>query len=380
MTPAPAGSDALAAPTFDESPFADDWSLRVIVRREGGGPAIASEQVTEADLAEARAEVWFNGFLRKGEAQTPYERLTMRLAPVMTEDRCLGFVLEARDEGRAGQAPGRFRQAFGVTALAPFAQRAADALVKQEVLKAGDLYQYGIEPLRQAPPRPARALGWVKVTFQAKPLRYEVRALEPLLAEARVVGDLDEAAFPVVFSESALGRAERFARKGADRRPPVETGALLVGTLFACPASGEMYLGIHEAIEVFDATQQEFALIYTSRTWSRVQAMLRRFDAACVPRRLVGQAHGHNFVLDGAPCAACATAKECPRTTVFVSAADRAFMRAVFARQPWAVCWIAGTNARGENVAALYTARGGVLRQRGYHVVADERLSTITTS
>ena len=44
-------------------------------------------------------------------------------------------------------------------------------------------------------------------------------------------------------------------------------------------------------------------------------------------------------------------------------------MRAVFAKQPWALCWIAGSNARGDQVETLFTLRGGVLRERGYHVL-----------
>jgi hypothetical protein len=54
---------------------------------------------------------------------------------------------------------------------------------------------------------------------------------------------------------------------------------------------------------------------------------------------------------------------------VFVSAADRTFMRTVFAGQPFALCWIAGTNARSEEVSSLFTLRAGVLQARGYHVV-----------
>ena len=65
----------------------------------------------------------------------------------------------------------------------------------------------------------------------------------------------------------------------------------------------------------------------------------------------------------------CATAKTCGRTTVFVSTADRTFMRTVFAGLPFALCWIAGGNARGEAVASLFTLRAGVLQARGYHVI-----------
>ena len=175
----------------------------------------------------------------------------------------------------------------------------------------------------------------------------------------------------MVFTEAAHEKSRKIARRGADDNPPVETGSLLIGELCACPDSGEFFVTVDDAIEVVDAEQKEFSLIPSSRSWTRVQAVLDRLtdtDAGGT-RRLVGQSHGHNFALEGDPCALCATAKECGRTTVFVSTADRTFMRTVFAGQPFALCWIAGSNARGDEVASLFTLRAGVLQARGYHVV-----------
>ena len=174
----------------------------------------------------------------------------------------------------------------------------------------------------------------------------------------------------MVFSEQAHDKTLHYARKGAASNPAVETGALLRGRLCACPDTGEMFVTVDDAIEVSDATQSEFALIYTTRTWNQVESLQQRFDTAGGVRFL-GQSHGHNFGLEGEPCALCATVRECSRTTVFVSAADRAFMRAVFAGQPFALCWIAGTNARREEVAKLFTLRAGALQPRGYHVIDD---------
>jgi hypothetical protein len=357
-----------AATVFDESSFADDWSLRVVLRRDSDDTPIGEELLSEADLAEARAELWLDGFLRRGAPETPYETIATRLAPVLVEDRCVGFVMEATASDK------RFRRAFGVHALAPTAQRAADRLVEQKVLERGDLFRFSVRPQRGAANPPGPEAIPMTVTARPTPLAYQTRPLAPLLADARRVGTVDEQAFTVLFGATAHEKADRFARKGAQLNPAVETGAVLVGTLGACPESGELYVCVHDALEVFDAAQREFALIYTSQTWSRVQTLLQSQQTQGRSRQMVGQAHGHNFRLEGEPCAACATAPECGRTTVFVSAADRAFMRTVFCRQPWAICWIAGTTLRGDNVARLYTTRGGVLRERGYHVVADEAL------
>ena len=142
-----------------------------------------------------------------------------------------------------------------------------------------------------------------------------------------------------------------------------------------------MFVTVDDAVEVFDATQREFALISTSATWNQVEAILRSYRAG--PGRdlvrLVGQSHGHNFGVEGEPCSLCAETEVCGKTNVFVSTEDRRFMRSVFAAQPWALCWIAGTNARGDNVFKLFTLSRGALLERGYHVVDERHLKDMDT-
>jgi hypothetical protein len=239
-------------------------------------------------------------------------------------------------------------------------------------LAEDDTYVYELHArpgptIPQQVPEPAG----MKITTRKVPLRFATRPLEPLLAKARPVGEILDDVLPVVFTEAAHEKSRLFARRGASNTPAVETGSILLGELCFCPDSPEMFVTVDDAIEVVDAEQQEFSLIPSSRSWTRVQAVLDRLTStdAGSTRRLVGQSHGHNFGLPGEPCALCATAEHCSKTTVFVSAADRTFMRTVFAGQPFALCWIAGTNARSEEVSSLYTLRAGVLQARGYHVV-----------
>ena len=361
--------DVLAA---SPDAFGDEWSLTIVLRKGAGAPTLLEEPVTDADLAEARSEAWLNGFLRQGHPDLPLEAVTTRVAPLFTDDRCIGFALRAEGSVTPAADGTPSVYTFGVSCLASVAQRASARLVADGRLTENDTYIYELHARTgMTPPERTPQHAGIKITTRTTPLRFATRQLEPLLAAARQVGEISDDVLPVVFTEAAHEKSRLFARRGAGHRPAVETGSILLGELCTCPDSGELLVTVDDAIEVVDAEQQEFSLIPSSRSWARVQAVLDRVTGTDTAgtRRLVGQSHGHNFGLEGEPCALCATAKQCGRTTVFVSAADRTFMRTVFAGQPFALCWIAGTNARGEEVSSLFTLRAGVLQARGYHVV-----------
>ena len=116
-----------------------------------------------------------------------------------------------------------------------------------------------------------------------------------------------------------------------------------------------------------------FSLSYSGKSWARIQAVLRARQAQPATRaqRIVGQSHGHNFLPnDGAPpCELCYKQELCARTSVFVSGDDRQWCRAVFHRQPWALCHIFGLNARHDQVDSLYGLSGGRLEERGFFVI-----------
>lgn len=368
----------LEGPGADLDAFQEDWTLTLVLRASADGPPLAQHRVVEADLAEARSEAWLNGFLRRGQPDLPLEAVTTRLVPIVKEDQCLGFLLRAESPGADASV-----HTFGVSSLGPLAHQVSKRLVAEGLLREGDTYVFELRPQRGASivagtsaaagGHDSSAHRAMQITTRTAALRYSQRPLTPLRHTARVVGEIDDSVLPVFFTESAHEKSRNFARQGADDNPPVETGSLLIGELGVCPDSGEMSVTVLDAIEVADAEQREFSLIPSSRTWTRVQAVLGRLTGADPGRttRLVGQSHGHNFALDGEPCALCATARECGRTTVFVSAADRCFMRTVFAGQPFALCWIAGSNARGEEVATLFTLCAGALKPRGYYIIED---------
>ena len=113
-----------------------------------------------------------------------------------------------------------------------------------------------------------------------------------------------------MYTQDAFTRAEQFSRRGASDVPPTESGAVILGSLCACPDSGEFFVVATDVIELVDAEQTLASLTYSSRTWSRIQAVVkaRQANPATRAERIVGQCHGHNFLpnFDGHECEVCA--------------------------------------------------------------------------
>ncbi len=347
------------------------WALELSLRRRQDGPEIAREPVGKSDLAEFESQTWFDAALRGGEAAWTPEDVPLRLEPVFRSGStasCDAFALVAKlPDGRS------VRRVFDLESLTDVAVRAIFRLREAGALGKDERVFYRIRARFE---RPTAERFEVDLTVSAprrRPLVLHPLPLAALERGRRSVGSGPEGAYPVFYTEESLARAERYARRGAERTAPVETGAVLLGPLCRCPETREVFAVACDVIEVAAAEETAFTLAYSGESWGRIQAVLRSMQAD--PRRrawrLLGQAHGHNFLPAGGapPCEACASLPVCGRSTVFVSESDRAWMRAVFARQPWQLCHIFGLNARKENVSGLFGVHGGRLVERGYHVV-----------
>ena len=369
------------------------WDLWVSVRLNKDGPEVTWEPVTEEDLADARCEAWLTGCLRKGYLHIPLEEMPARLVPLPTTDSlsCAGFAIEVTHPG--GES---IRQVFSLKSLQHVASRAAQRLVAEGTLKPNGIYFFKL----LAEPRPsgrtatvtsaitsARTSSQTSETTSAthattpfamvarpQPLMALELPLDTVLRLAKPVGEKERDSFPVFYTEKAFTQAEHYSRLGASSHPPVETGAVLVGSLCSCPETGELFTVVGDALEARDAEQKEFSLFYSSQSWARIQAIMRGRQTQPPTRshRILGQAHGHNFLPSNQPpCETCEKVNDCRRTSVFVSADDHLWSRAVFHRQPWHLCHIFGLTARGEPVHSLFGLSGGSLVERGFNVIPD---------
>jgi hypothetical protein len=345
----------------------------VVLRKIFSGPELARENVVSGDLNAILEQLWLDKWLRCGRLDVPIESLSFRIIPECengTGKCCTRFLFQAIDgQGRVAECK------LELEVFQDVAGRAARRLVATKLLQTGDTYFYEVH----ANERPAPAIAdtdqgsLFKVTIKNQPLKHLSMKVGVLLERSSPVGPVVEGVMPVFYTADALRQSEHFARKGAANNPPTETGAVLAGWPCSCPESGEFYVVISDALEVWDAERSEFSLTYSSKTWNSIQTVIkaRQLRGGNSAYRILGQSHGHNFTPagDGVNCTNCRETTECKRTSVFASLDDRIWSRAVFDRQPWHVCQIFGMNARGENVSALYSVRDNRFVPRGFHLI-----------
>lgn len=365
--------NATAAHNFH--PRANGAALAVVLRGLEDGAMVGREAVSAADLSDVFSEAWRDVCLRKGHPHVPLVDVTMQVVPTLkagSDRRCSGFDLEVSVPGGP-----RLRRTFTPRSLSHVSTRAAQRLIASGVLSDGQPYTFEIvteqPPAAGAPPASTAEIPF-QTSLKSAPLTWLSVPLRDLLKQAAAVDVLDDEVFMVFYTAHALALAEKFSRKGADAVPPVETGGMLIGALCSCPQTGEFFVVVTDVLEVLDAEQTEFSLAYTSKSWTRLQTILRARRAAHPGRceRLVGQCHGHNFVPnDGKICEACRQRPACSLTNLYTSVEDQTWSRAVFARQPWQLCHIFGLAARGDLVNALFSLADGRLQSRGFFKLPD---------
>jgi hypothetical protein len=347
------------------------YSVRI--RRERGGPELGRHVVSDSELSGLRSEAWFANYLRKGRTDVAHDQVPVCITPIIPEGfapRCSGVAVEMKNP--VGETT---RRGVPLDAFADFASRLAARLRAEGVLAPDETIAYELIAEEDTRPPDRVDESGLIITARNPPLEVVRAPLRPILERARPVGEPDAVFCPVIYTLEAHERAERFARLGAKENPPVETGAVLVGYLGSCPETGELYVVVTDALEVTDAECGELSLSYTGKTWARVQAIVRgmRSRPETPAHRIVGQAHGHNFLPAGGapPCEACHAQAVCSRSTAIASQADRDWTRAVFCKQPWSLCHIFGWNARAEPVHALYGLRDNRLVPRPFHILPD---------
>jgi len=354
-----------------------NWRFIVAVRLKSDGPIVDREPVRPTDFADADSELWLTSHLQLGHLDTPPDALTIRRSPIFRNNGSTGGVCDGFWLRTVGPAGRDAELDFSIHALDRVAARVSKRLQARGRLKAGESYYYSVlaEPDGASPAEPADADARLCIRVTRAPLNWLSTPLAPLHRRARAMGPVRDCHFSVFYTAEALKRAERFSRRGAGSRPPIETGAALVGPICRCPVSGRIFQVICDALELSGVEEREYSLTWSGATWQRVQAdldSLRRQPGAECWRQL-GQVHGHNFLpadLDTAGKALAAGGPGWPGSdSAFVSLDDRDWHSAVFSGQPWAICHIFGHLANGARVDRLYGLEDARLLERGYYLI-----------
>jgi hypothetical protein len=371
-------------------PATRPWELSLEILPAAKGPVLATEPASRSDLADCVGELWMESYLRRGRPDVPRDEMTVRLRPATKKGAaaardpsggmlCDGFILETED------ASGKLRRSvFVPESLKLPALRAASRLIGSGALERGQTFHFRlrVDPAPEAkPPAPPSRPGVTGV--DASPaLVYRSVPLAPFVEAAEVVDGGGDRLHPVIYLRSALEGAERASRKGIREQPPVETGALLIGSLASCPETGEFFCLVEDALEALDAEGTSTSLTFSSRTWSRIHNILKARAAQPQTRthRIIGQAHGHNFKpCTPAACEKCPDAGACAHlsSSAFFSIDDVRWMRSVFPGEPWAFGHVFGLSAAEKPTEALYSGFAGWMIRRGYHVIDDDRAHAI---
>lgn len=342
--------------------------LQVRVSAHADGPPLDAEPLQAADFLDVASEAWREGCLRKGFPRVPLAELPIRLEPIPTDDapaRCAGLKAQMElPDGTTTQC------LFTFGAVRSVADRIAQRLLRSGGLTAGQHYYY--EVVRDDCRLPAPETPGSAATFQLRtaPLAILTAPLRFLLERSTPVALLEPEDFPVFYTCEAFRAAESCARRG--ELASLETGGALFGSLATCPESGEFFVLVRDTVEVRDAEEKPFSLGYSGSTWEHLQKIQRARQAAfpADADRLLGQAHGHPFrPNDGKICAECERRPTCLVTSAWASADDQSWHKAVFARQPWALCHIFGLSARAERVHQLFGLKDGRLQPRGFYLL-----------
>ncbi len=352
-------------------------AMSVEVKKSKEGRTLARVPVGNAELGEYVSEVWHQAFLRAGCPDVSLDQVVVQMTPLFvagTRGPLRGFAVATEDP--AGKP---FRAEFTLHAVEHLAGQAAQQLVATGELQAGEQYRYELvlddSPTDETAASPSADGSATTVTVCSSRLNYLSVRLPALMERSTVIGLADDTWPPVFYTEETFAKAEKFARRGGNRQPPVETGAMLVGLPCSCPQTGEFFIVVTDAWEATNAVSQKFSLEYSSTTWTRLQAILKARQAQPSTRalRFVGQAHGHSFLPQGGapPCVVCSqlAPENCGRHTCFVSVDDNVWSRAVFTRQPFQLCHIFGLTARGAPVHRLFGRRNGQLLERGLRII-----------
>lgn len=366
--------------------------LEIQLRIDPTGPVIVREPVVAADFQHILEEAWLEGFLRKGamtECPDDPEAELLIVADKNSPERCLGYTVEMSNA--AGVTA---QTVFSFHSLVDAAQRAASRVPPSPTQGSSPAFHFDLhlDPGPIPPDGPSAPLSdspSLKASITRSPLQYLSVPLAPLLARAEPSTSFPELPvqrdpFPVFYTREVLRQAEEFSRKGAVANARFESGAVLAGCLCSCPDSGEFFVIALAAFEVKDADQTLVSLSYSGESWTRIQTVIRARQKAQPFFRMIGQAHGHNFVPnDGTVCAGCHSRPFCNVTNLFASPEDQSWSRAVFSRQPWHLCQIFGLTARCDLIDGLFTLRDGRLSHRPYHVLPDfnpDPYQTLTAS
>lgn len=255
------------------------------------------------------------------------------------------------------RVPNSFFKSLAGDASAPLVQKGA--------LQAGELFNY----LVTAFPSPPQANGVAqrRERFQIEevptPLPVRVSLLGDFYALAVAAGEQNEEDIPVFLPRRVLAEADQMTRDSG----AVETASVLIGHMHRDQAGGELFLEVTAQIPARNTEATATKVSFGPETWNAVRSALALRSGN---EQWVGWFHSH-------PASSWCNSKctpearvKCPLQRSFFSADDCDVHRTVFAKAFHIALLVTNTDAGLQH--ALFSWRGGVIVQRGFHILGNE--------
>lgn len=277
------------------------------------------------------------------------------IEPVWDPDRGAPYVDEfvlALHDG--SEAP--FRHMIPRAFVSGAVQRAASTLVTEGKLEDGEVFKYEVCGYPTSESRPSEEA--VQFEPVPQPLTLVTRSLAALRDISDVVGEEDDAAFPVFVVESVMEDAKDLARRYDDR----EGGGILVGNLYRDEGSPEIFALVNALIEARHTVSEERRLTFTPDTWAAARAAV---DLRQDGEVILGWLHNHPYF-----CAKCSeeARRRCPYRKPFFSADDTALHGACFP-SGFQMALLVSNLGPGGLQCDMFGWNRGVVERRGFRSI-----------
>jgi hypothetical protein len=304
-------------------------------------------------------------YQRKGELSLDGSRNASVLPlwdSALGEPYCRGYCVQLVPTGKEP-----FSYDFSKRHFHDFARAVASLYIGQQKLREGERFAYEVVA-HQAPPEAAYG-GAFQVTELSTLTPVQEGSLEEFLARSKPEGESVPVDIPVFVTSEVLDQARWQTR----RQEGIETGGILIGSLWRDKHTREMFAEVTAQIPAEHTSGTKVKLTFTPQTWVAADAARKLRGRGEV---YLGYWHSHPVRewCKGKNCTLEAQ-RVCPFAKDFFSPEDQAVMRAAFPRA-WCVGLVANDTAFTDLTFSMFGNREGTMQPRGFHTLREANNGT----
>jgi hypothetical protein len=246
------------------------------------------------------------------------------------------------------------------------ARDASAPLVQKGSLREGEHFEFLVTAFPSPPS--ARGVAQQRARFEIEevptPLPLKSSILEDFNARSIAVGDRNETEIPVFIPQYVLAEADQMTRDAAG----VETASVLIGHMHRDMRGGDLFLEVTAQIPARNSQATATKVSFGPETWNAVQAALALRGEN---EQWVGWFHSHPAAFWCNPKCSPEARAQCPLQRSFFSSDDCDVHRTVFSKAFQIALLVTNTDTGLQH--ALFCWRNGVIVQRGFNIIGNEK-------